>query len=256
MTTTTRWQGAALAAALVLGLAAQAARAEDEKDASAVLDRAIKALGGEEKLSKVKAYSVKRRGSFTFNDNASEFSGQTTVQGTDHYRSEFESNANGNTFKAVTVIAGDKGWRKFGENSMELEGETLANEKRRLFLSEVAVLPTALKAKGFKLATAGEEKVADRPANVLKVTAPDGKDFKICFDKEIGVPVRVTATVVGFNNEEMTLETTYADYKDFDGIKKATKAEAKRDGQTFLQQEFTEFKVLDKVDPETFTEPK
>ena len=51
-------------------------------------------------------------------------------------------------------------------------------------------------------------------------------------------------------------ETTYKDYKDFDGIKKATKAESKRDGQDFVKSEVTEFKVLDKVDSKTFSEPE
>jgi hypothetical protein len=54
----------------------------------------------------------------------------------------------------------------------------------------------------------------------------------------------------------MTLETTFADYKEFDGIKKATKIEVKRDGEKFQTMELTEFKVVDKVDPESFTEPK
>jgi hypothetical protein len=40
------------------------------------------------------------------------------------------------------------------------------------------------------------------------------------------------------------------------GIKKATKVSAKRDGENFIDQEITEFKPLDKVDPKTFTEPK
>jgi len=82
------------------------------------------------------------------------------------------------------------------------------------------------------------------------------KDFTLYFDKESGVPVKQVAKVVGFQGQEYTAETTFADYKDFDGIKKATKVEIKRDGEKFQVMEVTEFKVLDKVDPETFAEPK
>lgn len=56
--------------------------------------------------------------------------------------------------------------------------------------------------------------------------------------------------------EEFTQETLYSNFKDFDGIKKAAKHVVKRDGNTFIEAEVTEFKVLDKVDPETFAEPK
>jgi hypothetical protein len=62
--------------------------------------------------------------------------------------------------------------------------------------------------------------------------------------------------VIGFQGQEYTQETTFADYKDFDGIKKATKVEVKRDGEKFQEMEVTEFKVLDKVDPDAFAEPK
>ena len=63
--------------------------------------------------------------------------------------------------------------------------------------------------------------------------------------------------MAGFGGgEEFTQETTYKDYKDFDGIKKATKVESKRNGEDFLKSEITEFKVVDKVDPKTFAEPE
>jgi hypothetical protein len=53
-----------------------------------------------------------------------------------------------------------------------------------------------------------------------------------------------------------TEETTFADYKEFAGIKIATKVVAKRGGEKYLESQITEFKVLDKVDPKMFDEPK
>ena len=61
--------------------------------------------------------------------------------------------------------------------------------------------------------------------------------------------------MAGFQGEDFTQESTFADYKDFGGIKKATKLESKRDGERFLEAEITEFKVLEKAEPETFAEP-
>ena len=156
----------------------------------------------------------------------------------------------------MTVLNGDKGWRKFGDNKMDLDGDALANEKRQIYLQVIPSPLLPLKGKGFKLEAAGEEKVGDKPAVGIKVTAPDGKDFTLYFDKESGLPVKLVAKVVGFQGDEFTQETTYKDYKDFDGIKKATKVESKRDGENFIKSEITEFKVLDKVDPKTFSEPE
>jgi hypothetical protein len=227
------------------------ARADDQ-DAKSIVDKAIKALGGEEKLAKVAAYSWKSEGTVNFNGNENDFNSHVTVKGLDHFRRE----SGNDNFHIVVVLAGDKGWRKFGDDFNELEGDALANEKRGVYLQVIPITMVALKEKGFKYETAGEEKVGDKPALILKITGPDGKDFTLSLDKESGVPVKQVARVRGFQGQETTSETTFDDYKDFDGIKKATKIEVKRDGETFQKMKVTDFKVLDKVEPETFTEPK
>jgi hypothetical protein len=245
-----RFLGAAVAIALVF-VSGGPGRADDQ-DAKSILAKAIKALGGEEKLGKVQAFSWKSKGIIVFNGNENENSNQVTVKGLDHFRREFGNDQ----FHGLVVIAGDKAWRKFGEDSRELDGDALANEKRGIYLHVVPITLVPLKDKGFKYEAAGEEKVGDKPAAVLKVTGPDGKDFTLYFDKESGLPVKEVAKVIGFQGQEYTQETTFADYKDFDGIKKATKVEVKRDGEKFQEMEVTEFKVLDKVDPDAFAEPK
>jgi hypothetical protein len=250
----TRFLGAVFVAVLVSGLGSPG-RAADDQDVNAVLDKAIKALGGEEKLGQLKAHTWKGKGKITFNGNDNPFTSQATVQGLDHYRAEFEADIMGMQLKGVTVISGDKGWRKFGDMKMELDKDGLANEKRNIYLHVVAVTLLPLKGKGFKVEAAGEDKVGGKPATGLKVTAPDGKDFKIYFDRESGLPVKQVAKVMGFMGEEVTQETTFGDYKDFGGVKKATRIESKRGGERFLDQETTEFKALEKVDPKTFAEP-
>ena len=101
-----------------------------------------------------------------------------------------------------------------------------------------------------------KKRSAAKPASGLKATGPDGKEFTIYFDKTSGLPVKLVAKVVGFDGQEYTEEQTYENYKEFGGIKKATKLEAKRDGESFLTSEITEFKVLDHVDPKTFSAPE
>jgi hypothetical protein len=125
-----------------------------------------------------------------------------------------------------------------------------------VYLQVIPATLVALKGDGFKLETAGEEKVGDKPAVALKVTPPDGKEFTLAFDKESGLPVKLVARVVGFQGQEYTQETTFADYKDFGGMKKATKLVSKRDGEKFRDEQITEFKILDKVDPKAFSEPE
>ena len=114
-----------------------------------------------------------------------------------------------------------------------------------------------LKSKEFKVVSAADdEKVGDRPTATVIVTGPDGKDFTMHFDKETGLPIRLKGKVVDDEGEEFTQDTTFEDYKDFDGIKVSTKFQTKRDGERFVDVEGMEFKALDKLDPDTFAEPK
>ena len=64
-----RYLGAMLAAVLILA-PANPARADEATNA--VLDKAIKALGGEDKLGKLEAFSWKSKGKITINDNDNE----------------------------------------------------------------------------------------------------------------------------------------------------------------------------------------
>jgi hypothetical protein len=242
--------------ALVLAAGLAAAARADGADPKAVLDKAVQALGGAEKLGKVKAVSWTTKGTVTFMGSDNPLTIRNTVQGLDRVRQEFDLDLNGMTINAVAVLAGDKGWYVMMGGVDELDKATLANEKRLTYLAVIPVTILPLKESGFKVEGLADEKVGDKPAAVLKVTPPDGKEFRLYFDQESGLPVRVVAKVVDFHGQEYTQEVTFSDYKEMSGIRKATRIESKRDGEKFINQQVTEFKVLDQVDPKTFEQPK
>ena len=228
--------------------------ARQATEANPVLEKAITALGGAEKLEKIKSITWKAKGTITFQGMESPMTTTVTVQGLDHAKQEFEAEFGGNKIQGVSVLAGDKGWRSFAGNKMPQEN--MDDEKRNLSLSVLPITLVQLKGKGFKLATLPEEKLGEKPAMVLKVTPPKGNDFRIYFDKESGLPVRLVAKVVGFQGEEFTQDTTLSGYKMLGGINKATKITSKRDGEKFMEQEITEFTTSEKeADSKLFTEP-
>jgi hypothetical protein len=228
----------------------------DDNDARVILDKAIRALGGETKLQSAQAIAWRARGKSTSDGDNSTFTNETTVQGLDRFRMEWEDEMNGTFVKGLVVVNGDKGWRKYGDNFRELDASRLANHKRSIYLLVVPVLLVPLKGNAFLITRDGEEKVDGKPALGIHVVGPDGKEFTLYFDKESGLPVKLVAKVPGFQGQESTQETIFRDYKDFDGLKKATRLERRRDGEKVLEQEITEFKVLEKVPPEVFAEPQ
>jgi hypothetical protein len=231
------------------------ALARDEKEALALVDKAIKAVGGEEAIGKIKVATWKAKGTISIMGNDNEMTTQVTMQGLDNYRQEMDGEFNGNKIHGVTAVSGEKGFRAFGDNHTDLDKDALANTKRTIYLQVIPVTLTALKSKDFKLDTIPDDKVGDKPVAGINVTGPDKKEFKLYFDKETGLPAKMVAKVAGFGGMgEFTQETTFSDYKEMAGIKKATKIVSKRDGEKFLEQTITEFKALDKVDPKTFTD--
>jgi hypothetical protein len=246
-----------LAGVMLLAFAPNSAvRAADTQSATAILDSAIKALGGEEKLGKIQGVSWKAKGTITFMGSENPMTTQTTLQGLDHARQEFSGEFGGSTIQGVTVLAGDKGWRSFGGNHEALDQAGITAEKQRNYLALVPVTVLPLKGKEFKVEAAPEETIGGKPAVGIKATGPDNKDFTLYFDKESGLPVRLTAKVTGFMGDEFTQESIFSDYQDMSGIKKATKITIKRDGEKFIDTQISEFKVLETVDAKTFAEPQ
>ena len=241
-------------AALVLVVAGPA-RAE-EGDAKAVIAKAIKELGGEEKLAKaLKGHTVKEKGTLSIMGSDNPISIEVTMAGLDKYRSKFKGEFGGMEIEGVTVLSGDKGTRSFAGNDMEMDKDGVASEKRNIYLAAVASLVVPLNEKGFKSEAAGEEKVDGKAAVVLKVTGPDGKDSKMYFDKQTGLPVRQVAKVNNFMGQEVTQETNYSNFKDMDGVKHAGKIIIKHDNEKLMELEITEFKIVDKVDTKIFDKP-
>jgi hypothetical protein len=228
----------------------------DDTDVNAILDKAMKALGGEDKLGKIKVATWKAKGKITLGDGKEhEFTGQTTMQGLDRFRSEVEVKfLDATKLRFLAVLNGDKAWHTVGDMNLYPDA-AVARMKRTVYLAVIPATLAPLKGEGFKVRAAGEENVGGRPAVDLKVTCPDGKDMTISFDKVSGLPVKAVGKVFTLDGREVTRETTYGDYKDFGGIKTATRLESRMDGKPDRKQEVTEFKVLDKVDPLAISTP-
>jgi hypothetical protein len=228
----------------------------DEKDVQAILDKAIKALGGEDKLSKIEAVAWKGKGKMIIGDNQEhEFTGQAIAQGFDRFRSEVEvEGVFGRQLRMLAVLNRDKVWLSVGGIAMRPD-HALAGMKRSAYLALIPVTVVPLKRPGFKVQAGGEEQVEGEPALVLKVMCPDGTDMAISFNKSSGRPVKVAGKVFALDDREVMQETIYGAYKDFGGIQVATRLEVKVDGKSYRRQELTEFKILDKLEPSTFSTP-
>lgn len=234
-------------------LTATMVRAETPKEALALVDKAIVAVGGEEKLAKMQAYSWKIKGLLSLGGADSPMTAETTIQGLDHWRQDFV--IGGGVFKGTWTLAGEKGWRNLGGNRVDYDKGAVAEEKRSISLLAIPITLLPLKSTQFKLETVPDVTVDGHELAGIRATLPDGRDFMVFFDKETHLPTKVVAKVRGLDGSEVTEETFYRDFKDFGGLKKATRISSRRNGSRFMEQEVTDFQVLEKVEPKVFTDP-
>lgn len=244
-------------ALLVAGFlfASAPARADDAADARALVEKAVKAHGGQEKLDKFTAHTIKFKGTFHGMEQEIPMSGEITTQGADKNRMEIEVEAGGMKFKIVNVIAGDKGWTKMGDETKELDKDQMAEAKEQAYAGWVGTL-APLKDKAFTLSTIGEITIEKRAALGVKVSRKGHRDIDLYFDKESGLLAKTETRVKDdASGQEVGEESFAGDYKDVQGTKQAAKFTVKRDGKLFVVGEVTEQTLTEKLDDNVFAKP-
>ena len=236
----------------VLTFAGLAVRAQDAK---AVIEKALKAQGGEENLKKYPAARVKAKGTMELMGAEIEFKLDSAVLNPDKFRNEIDIEFMGQKIPIVQVFDGKKGWQSMMGQTMEVEGDQLDELKEEAYTNNLEQLYPLLSDKKFELKLVGEEKVNDKPAVGVKVTCKEHKDITLYFDKESGLLVKSRKKSKDPGGAEVDAETFYSDYKDVNGTKQSMKQLLKHDGKKFLEAEVTDMKLLEKIDPSTFEKP-
>jgi hypothetical protein len=242
--------------ALVVLSFARAASADDNAETKPILDKAIKALGGEERLGKIKALAWHRKLKLLPPpDTRLTSTERCYVQSPGRFRYEFEGEEPVNKrHQTVTVVDGNRGWKmKYGRTE-ELDKKELAHLKRHLAFELSMRTLQPLKDKAIKLSPAGEAKVDNRPAVGIQVTSPGEPVYWVYFDKVSGLPVKHMEKE-SVDSQELISATLFGDYKEVEGIKVAMKLSHRLDDSFDYEEEIIDLKFLDKLDDKLFAKP-
>jgi outer membrane lipoprotein-sorting protein len=245
------WPG--LLACCLFALWAGPGRADDA-DAAPVVAKAVKAMGGEEKLAKLQTGSWKGKATVQEGGQDVTVVQEGTWQGLTRFRMDLDIQANGNNSKVLVVLNGDKAWVKGGEQVQDVPKEVLPFAFDLFYALRAPHLLAGLKDKAFQLAPLGEVKVDDKPAVGVRVTHKDRKELRLWFDKATGLPLKSEVSLTDPGGKNITVETIYSDYKDFDGIKHPAKVLVKADGKE-VTLEVSEVKAEEGLDENTFAKP-
>jgi len=240
--------------ALILVIA-RSGPAADQGDTEAVVEKALKAHGGEAKLAKLRAASWKAKGTAVYNGEDIAFRADWTLHGPRKNRINAQAEANGASIKVVLLLNGDKAWIDVAGNREQLDGDRLKEEKERAYVEWLTTL-LPLKDKHLKLSPLGESKVAGRDAVGITVHSKGHRDVGLYFDKAKGRLLKSETRAKDVEQgTEVTQEVLYSGFKESDGVLHATKWAYKRDGNRYIDMEVSEFKLEEKADPELFEKP-
>jgi hypothetical protein len=241
------------AAGLVAGAAATG-RAADKSDPKDIVAKAVRAMGGEEKLTRYKSSTSRGKCKFYGMGRAIECTAEWWLQPPRQLKAVYHMDVAGKKMTRVEVITKDRGWFSMNGQTRPLPTDQLAEIYEGMEAKKAANL-LALKDASYQMTPLGELVVADRPAVGVKVTRPGHRDVLLYFDKDKGYLVKMQTRVKGMTGGEVDLETFYADYHDYDGVQYANKTTTKRDGKLFLETETTEFKPVEKLPDSAFEKP-
>lgn len=246
-----RIMGIVLGAAMSLLLAGGSRAAE----ADAIVDKAIQAHGGAEKLGKYKAEQWKARGVMQSPMGKLEYTAEYAHQDPNLFRFDATADIGGNKVTITAITDGKNAWEKMGDMVREMEKKKFAAFQHNMYTTRLTQL-LPLKEKGFTLTAAGEDKVNDKPALAVKVSHKDHPDVTLYFDKATNRLVKTSTKIWDeFSDKDVTQEVYLSDYKEKDGVLRYHKVVIHREGKPFLEEEFTDQKYTDKLDPKLFAKP-
>ena len=231
--------------------------AQDETNPRAIVDRAIKAHGGEAAMAKHTGMTMKGSGTYYGAGEGIPYDGAWVLQGHTQRSFTIESKVNNMTFKFQRVVNGDKGWIKLNEAATTpMSKDELAEEKEQLFAGWVGRL-APLKDKSFTLTLIGEAKAGEKPVVGVRVSKNGHRDVNLYFDKQTGLLLKSETTLKDFmaGGVEYIQTTIMQEHKEVMGVKYASKILIQKDGKRLVEAEMSEIQPAEKLDDSHFKQP-
>jgi hypothetical protein len=239
---------------LALLLAAGLLRSGEQATPRQVIERAIRATGGEEKLTKYQAATAKGKSTiYSPKGEEQTLTGEWAWQGKDRFRSVLKGMVKGQPTEVIEVINGGRGWLKTMGKTVPIKKEQLAEEHAEMYVGWLTRL-VPLRGEGFKLSAAGEAAVDGKPAVGVRVEHEGRPAVSLFFDKKSGLLVKSEFTVPSAG-KPLVQTIFYKDYKDVQGVREPARVQINVNGRRFVESEATEIRLHERLDDGLFTEP-
>jgi hypothetical protein len=220
----------------------------EDAELKALVEKILKAHGGEERLRRVKYITLKS-------------TAVLHVFGGDHKAVEVSYTAlpdrwrldsSGEGVRLLQVLLPDKGWvKRDNRATQEMAKKDFTELRDQFFHSKLITIFLPLKDPAVTLTSLGETKVGGRLTLGIKVAHKDHPDIQMFVDKEKGLLVK---TAVRFR-EAGAMEYFFDEPKEIEGILVYMEMSVKQRGKTTCDSEVTEVNFKDELPDTLFAKP-
>ncbi len=254
-------RGAAWVAVAGVMLAAVGTTAADAGDVKALIDRALEAAGGADRLAQPRAYTFKQEMTTKSKKSPTGVTSTATFyfQPPKKFRMEEEGQLNGRPVTYIEVINGNRGWGKRDGATRPLPPQAVAHplEVQQGFGYKFVLV---LHDRGWTAAPLGESTVDGRAVVGVKLTHPvgrGGEERRLYFDAQTYLLAKSELRARLSTGGEMATEQTWGDYKTTDGIAVPHHVThvIKGANEATVERTYSDFRFVDKHDPHLFDPP-
>jgi hypothetical protein len=227
--------------------------AQDE--VKAIVDKAVKAHGGAEKVNKAKCMQAKSKGRIEFLGGI-DMTQEISAKFTGKFKEVVEMDINGQKVKVISLFDGSKASIMANGQPVDVTDKIMEEFREGAHALKLGRLTNLLTDKSLHLSLLGESKVMDRPVVGVKVASKGHRDLDLYFDKESGLLTKIQTRKNDLQTmQEVDEERIIKEYQDTDGPKTAKKVLVNHDGKKYLELEVLEVKYPDEIDDSDFQKP-
>lgn len=226
-------------------------KAQMTPEAKALLEKALAAQGGFEKVAQLRDLYVKAQGSLFQRGEELKVEIEDWVKLPDKIRRTYKLIGRG--LEVTHIYNGAQGWVQQGAKVTDMPAELLAVMRESIEFDPLTVLWNIAR-EGYKFAVSGKTQVEGRDVQILKVTDEQGKSADFYFDSAKFVPLRITQEEEGPEGKVQG-ETLFSDYRRVEGFWVPFSQKALRNKEPAAIFEVLEFKVNAGVGDEKFEKP-
>lgn len=246
---------AVLSAVILLCELGLAIRAGDA-DASAIIDKAVKAHFPKGLDTMNKGLRMKSKGTVHVTGLDLDYAQDVAMQMPDKFRETMELDVMGKRIPVTSVYNGNQAWILADGKEVKVTDDML-NEFKDAAASMALMQGMFLKDKSLKFSLVGDMKVKGKAAVGVTVSREGKKDITLYLDKASGLIAKIEMRKRDLmSGQEVTEERYITEYQEVAGRKVAKKIEVVRDGKQFIEAEVTEVEVLPRVEDSEFAQPK